>query len=265
MNVTNAKNIQTLMTGIAKGISGGKNFYCINKNAIKSMFLSPTYSWEVVYMRLVMIDALYSTNMNRRYYGLGDLADEIMHLASDENVLRDLVRDFRNHPTSIHVIGKTFDKQYGIHKDTGDAGCAVSLLSKYFYFLLLADPNEKEGFPIYDNLAKDMYPVVCDYLGVVKYRKISNICNYINAFDDLAKQIGVPSAGMQTFDLLDAYLWRMGKFMKGNFSLLLSKSDYETLIKAVNTSGKTIDYYKDYYPCPFSGLFNDLWNHWQQI
>ncbi len=265
MNVTNANNIQTLMTSIAKGIYGGKNFYCINKDAIKSMFLSPTYSWEVVYKRLIMIDALYSTNMNRRYYGLGELAEEIMHLAPNENYLRDLVRDFRNNPTSTHVIGKTFDKQYGIHKDTEDAGCAVSLLSKYLYFLLLADPKEKEGFPIYDNLAKDMYPVVCEYLGVTRHKGISNICNYIQAFNDLATQIGIPSVGMQTFDLLDAYLWRMGKFMKCNFSLLLLKSEYITLIDAVNKCEKTIDYYRDHKSCPISDnqLFIDIWNHWQ--
>lgn len=265
---------------IAKGKTCcGKSLYYINRDAIKRMFsdLVP-YSWEVVYMRLVMIDTLYSTNVNsQRYYGIKELTDEIWMLApNNESKLRCLVKEFRDcaigGSKKKSIIRKSFDKPYGIHANLNDGGKAVSLLSKYFYFLLLVDPKETLGFPIYDNLAKKMYSPLCKKVeiaekSIVSKNKLSDICTYIKALYDLANHIGVPSVGLQTFDLLDAYLWRMGKFSQCNFSLLLVKCEYQLiLIPDVKASGMTIDDYRDNMSCPIScnQLFCKLWNHWQK-
>ena len=38
---------------------------------------------------------------------------------------------------------------------------------------------------------------------------------------------------IQQFDILDAYLWRIGKLTHGNYSLLFTKKDYETFFENV--------------------------------
>ena len=46
----------------------------------------------------------------------------------------------------------------------------------------------------------------------------------------------------QQFDILDAYLWRMGKFDDGNLSLLLGRDDYVRFIRNIGLdfeSGKS--------------------------
>ncbi|MCR5570405.1 MAG: hypothetical protein K6G31_14220 [Paludibacteraceae bacterium] len=255
-----ATAIKTLMGDIDSAISpGGSNLYYKNREIIKSLFDPTTpYTEDVVYKRLIVIDALYSTNMDRRYYGIEDMACTIYGLSpTDDDGLRKLVREFRDDLFSRGVsavssdpIKAVFDKDYGIHKNLDSAGTAMSLLSKYFYFLLLTDPTEKTGFPIYDRLARDMYPNVCKYLykgnsyrTFVKHVKtIDQLCDYFLALNELRIAIGICSVrgGLQEFDLLDAYLWRMGKFSENNFSLMLDKADYSSLITTAVSSVKGI-------------------------
>ena len=283
-------NIRNLMGAIGAVItSGGTNLYDKNRDLIKSLF-DPAipYNVDVVYKRLVVIDALYSTNMNQRYYGIEDMANTIYALsfyagiASDNN-LRDKVQNFRNKlfPTS-HPIANVFGMSYGIHKNLAPAGSAMSLLSKYFYYLLLTDPSEIIGFPIYDSLASYMYPIVCKYVyasgtprKIVNVKTINHLCDYFLTLDQLRNSIGISSIGgsLQEFDLLDAYLWRMGKFSGNNFSLLLDKADYTTLIRtavpdaADMTSSAVIGAlgaYRKSNGCPSlraNPLFANLWEH----
>lgn len=291
VNSSNVINIQTLMRAIDAVItSGGTNLYDKNRALIKSLF-DPAipYNVDVVYKRLVVIDALYSTNMNQRYYGIEDMANTIFEhsfcagIASDNN-LRDKVQDFRNKlfPTS-HPIANVFGMSYGIHKNLAPAGSAMSLLSKYFYYLLLTGhPSDKLGFPIYDSLASDMYPIVCKYvyasgtpIKIVNVKTINHLCDYFLALDQLRNSIGISSIGgsLQEFDLLDAYLWRMGKFSGNNFSLLLDQADYTTLIRTAvpGAAGKTssavigaLGAYRKSNGCPSlraNPLFANLWDH----
>ncbi|MBQ8020640.1 MAG: hypothetical protein IJ263_09600 [Paludibacteraceae bacterium] len=290
VNSINVKNIRNLMGAIdAKITSGGTNLYDKNRDLIKSLF-NPAipYNVDVVYKRLVVIDSLYSTNMNQRYYGIEDMANTIFGhsfyagIASDNN-LRDKVQDFRNKlfPTS-HPIANVFGMSYGIHKNLAPAGSAMSLLSKYFYYLLLTGhPSDKLGFPIYDSLASDMYPIVCKYVyasgtprKIVNVKTIDHLCDYFLALDQLRISIGISYIGgrsLQEFDLLDAYLWRMGKFNGNNFSLLLDKTGYTTLIGTAGAAGKTssdvidaLGAYRKSNGCPSliaNPLFANLWDH----
>ena len=293
VNSSNVKKIQSLMGAIdAKITSGGTNLYDKNRDLIKSLF-NPAipYNVDVVYKRLVVIDSLYSTNMNQRYYGIEDMANTIYALSPSDNRLRDLVRNFRDtlflrgfSAVYLHPITATFNMSYGIHKNLAPAGSAMSLLSKYFYFLLLTDPSEKIGFPIYDSLASDMYPIVCEYVYVkasgtprkiVNVKTINHLCDYFLALDQLRNSIGISSIGgrsLQEFDLLDAYLWRMGKFSGNNFSLLLDQDDYKNLINAApGAAGKpssavigALGAYRKSNGCPSlraNPLFANLWNH----
>ena len=306
VNSINVNNIRNLMGDIdAKITSGGTNLYDKNRDFIKSLF-DPAipYNVDVVYKRLVVIDALYSTNMNQRYYGIEDMANTIDDLSYNAGIvpddnLRNRVRNFRDslfleNDIVVYLgndivvyrdpIAKAFAMSYGIHKNLNQAGSAMSLLSKYFYFLLLTDPSEKIGFPIYDSLASDMYPIVCEYVyekasgtprKIVNVKTIDHLCDYFLALDQLRNSIGISSIGgrsLQEFDLLDAYLWRMGKFSGNNFSLLLDQDDYKNLINAVpDAAGKKSEkviiklgeYRKSSSSCPLStnSLFANLWDH----
>ena len=282
-------SIRTLMGAIAAKItSGGTNLYDKNRDLIKSLF-DPAipYNVDVVYKRLVVIDALYSTNMNQRYYGIEDMANTIYALSTSDAGLRVLVCNFRNGgfpAVPSDPIAKAFAMSYGIHKNLAPAGSSMSLLSKYFYYLLLTDPSERIGFPIYDSLASYMYPIVCKYASVtprkiVKVKTINHLCDYFLALDQLRISIGISSIGgsLQEFDLLDAYLWRMGKFSGNNFSLLLDKTGYKKLINtavpdAADTDMKSDEVIKKLgefrtgkpiHSCPVAkgSLFEDLWNH----
>lgn len=291
VNSSNVKKIQSLMGAIdAKITSGGTNLYDKNRDLIKSLF-DPAipYNVDVVYKRLVVIDALYSTNMNQRYYGIEDMANTIYALSPSDAGLRVLVCNFRNGgfpAVSSDQIAKAFAMSYGIHKNLARAGSAMSLLSKYFYYLLLTDPSEKIGFPIYDSLASDMYPIVCEYVydsgtprKIVNVKKINHLCDYFLALDQLRNSIGISSIGgrsLQEFDLLDAYLWRMGKFSGNNFSLLLDKTDYKKLINtAPGAAGKTssdvidaLGAYRKSNGCPSliaNPLFANLWDHAKRL
>jgi hypothetical protein len=52
--------------------------------------------------------------------------------------------------------------------------------------------------------------------------------------------------GYQQFDILDAYLWRMGKFEDGNFSLLLEQKEYKKFITAIGLNVEKVDSRKKY-------------------
>lgn len=65
-----------------------------------------------------------------------------------------------------------------------------------------------------------------------------SIGEYISALNELREEIfGAGSTalfcGLQQFDILDAYLWWMGKLEGGNFSLLLTEGEYKMLINYV--------------------------------
>lgn len=222
------------------------NSYKKEKQEILRIFRTTggdNYNQESIELRLIVIDSLYSTNMGKRYFAFDDLSSEIYSLGTNEKEVMEKIKQFRNNPTSTPEIFFMFDKEYGIHKNGKSAGEAKSLLSKYCYFQLMIDPNDKIGFPIYDSLAKNMYQPVCNYIGLTNKRKISsssdiNIIAYLTMMKELVSKLIISGTyPLQDFDILDAYLWRMGKFSEGNFSLLLNKEDYLTLIKAYNLKG----------------------------
>ena len=84
-----------------------------------------------------------------------------------------------------------------------------------------------------------MYPKVCERLAINTDLDSTNVSieKYIAALNELRKIIfeqekdDLFEGKYQQYDILDAYLWRMGKLGKGNYSLLLNKSDYCRLIR----------------------------------
>jgi hypothetical protein len=190
---------------------------------------------EQVMLRLIVIDSLYSTNAAYSYFSMEEMAEKILSLGDDQ-AASDY---FYGIATRKHTGKILFEERYGIRKNLEQGSKQMSLLSKYAYYLLLQNKERYPlGFPIYDSLAIEQYPKLYDILfdnkgKAVKYIK-NNIDDYIAALDELRKEIFDNNSYkfiLQQFDLLDAYLWRMGKMDGGNFSLLLSRSEYIQLIE----------------------------------
>lgn len=116
----------------------------------------------------------------------------------------------------------------------------MSLLSKYAYYLLLQHSEKYPlGFPIYDSLALEQYPKLCKRLGLKPRTNIKDdIDDYIDALDEVRQLLfdNNQKYTLQQFDLLDAYLWRMGKLDSGNVSLLLSRKEYTQFIENIGLS-----------------------------
>lgn len=201
-------------------------------------------NYHDILLQLRVIDAMYSTNMSRRYYGIEELASTILEFNSYKELAKELhsyleaISKNDSNAAKDKRIEDLFNKSYGIHKNCSTAGVATSLASKYSYFaLMMCDDKYPNGFPIYDSLAKTMLPKVCEYLdmdclwkGNGQNLDIDTFLKQVTALKD-SLCISRNMFNRQLYDILDAYLWTMGKINGGNFSLIMSRKDYETFIK----------------------------------
>ena len=216
--------------------------YNDQKQLISALFNSVKYNTGSIMLRLVVIDSLYSTNAAYSYFSFEEMADKIYNLlGGTEEGARRYFYDI--------ACGTGYDKYnlfqepFGIQKNLSEGSKQMSLLSKYAYYTLYSDKETRKqyplGFPIYDSLALESYPTVCKMLGIEQRTGIvDNIEDYVKALNDVREHLfldnGLFNGKYQQFDILDAYLWRMGKFNGGNLSLLLGRKDY---VKFVNNLG----------------------------
>ena len=124
--------------------------YSLGKLAIQKVFeATNTYSIEDILARLTIIDSMYSTQMNRRYYGLEELAEVLTEINKKQNLTEAFLAFLKAKDLSrFQIRGKAtdlFTEKYGIGKNGEDKGLAVSLISKYAYF------ETRYQFPIYAN------------------------------------------------------------------------------------------------------------------
>lgn len=209
-----------------------------DKNAIENIFkLTNNSKAEDVLLRLTVIDSMYSTQMNRRYYALDELAETIVrsHATSDS-----FLKFLNNYDTTLFNGGEEkksvnlWGKKYGIGKDGKDKGVAVSLISKYAYF------ETGLKFPIYDSIACEMYPRIWKYCGwkdkapklwVLNTKQQvegeQTIIAFVKAINELIRRLG----GNISYDHLDRLLWFTGKIYRGNLSLVIPRKDYEWCVK----------------------------------
>lgn len=190
-----------------------------------------SYDISTIILRLTVIDSLYSTNAEYSYFSIEEIATNIYSLGENE---ADAVDYFKKIASGGSDDKNLFGKKYGMRKDCTQGSKQVSLMSKYAYYVLLRDGSSNLGFPIYDSLVIKTYPLVCKKLPVTgKDIKTDDITEYVASLDVLRKELFGNDdrfEGMQQFDILDAYLWRMGKLCSGNYSLLLIKEDYKRFI-----------------------------------
>lgn len=237
------KQILDILNVIAEDIKGNfkpedfKFTYNQQREMINRVFRNNTdIDCGTIMLRLIVIDSLYSTNAMYSYFAIEDMAKKLMGIDNDDAT----AEYFYSLVNGGDDYEGLFSQKYGIRKNLSEGNLQTSLMSKYAYYLLLQNKGKYPlGFPIYDSLAIKMYPKVCDKLDIQKDNsiKISSanipIEAYISALDELRKSLFDSTDlynDLQQFDILDAYLWRMGKIEEGNFSLLLEKDDYINFI-----------------------------------
>ena len=119
----NSVFIKKLMTELSDPNFMKESGYAINKKTIKDIFeltQGQIITKDNIHARLTVIDSMYSTQMNKRYYALERLAKELYNLQkSCELPLVERFRKFANDPTDKGILN-IFNKQYGIGKDGKD-------------------------------------------------------------------------------------------------------------------------------------------------
>lgn len=210
---------------------------------INSLFNNTDYSIGSIILRLTVIDSLYSTNAAYSYFSFEEMATRIYEIGSTENTKEGKHRAERDYFYHVALTGEDrlglFGEPYGFQKNLSEGTKQMSLLSKYAYYELMQERERYPiGFPIYDRLAREAYPTVRKMLGEKDFYSMPSletpsIKQYITCLTQLRKGLFDDNKlfeGYQQFDILDAYLWRMGKFGDGNLSLLLGREDYVKFI-----------------------------------
>ncbi len=215
---------------LAQSILTQKTRYKSNKEIISRVFKMEHE--DKIMFRLTVIDSYYSTQMNKRLYGLEDIAIALSAFKDDEE-LRNEANKFLDNPKE-GKIKALFDSTYGFDKQAKKSKKAISLVSKYLYFLM------DYQFPIYDNLGLVSYKLLANKFPTLKLNKTINEANYFQLMIKL-NQV----SGINCFNTLDNLLWLMGKINEGSFSILMNKEKYETLVSPLHipekTKSKTID------------------------
>lgn len=208
-------------------------------NLIFEMTSGANYNVPSIMLRLTVIDSLYSTNAQYSYFSIEEMAKNIHAIGGEEDAVQYFYTLVNRQDGKLGEDKKNlFSNTYGIRKNCEDGSKQISLMSKYAYYVLIKNPEEHPlGFPIYDSLAIEMYPLVCKTIGIKPKSKLfisDSIEKYIEALDEVRNTIFSGETdfnGFQQYDLLDAYLWRMGKVNNGNYSLLFTKTEYEQFIQ----------------------------------
>jgi hypothetical protein len=199
--------------------------YAFAKKAIRSLFSNstmPSYQ-EMISLRLTVIDSYYSTNMNKRYYGIEDISSSLQRIAEADAELESFFLSYIRSPKSFSRGVDLFNAIYGIDKSGDPAKRAQSLISKYAYFVT------NFRFPIYDSLAKKSYQRLSK-----TYPKTVTPCKGIDDVNQFFQCISELNLIFKDFDLMDNLLWLIGKVKEGNLSLIIIRADYEALMSICN-------------------------------
>lgn len=271
INIEKLKDVFSLLN--MKDVYRTDSGFSSDKDTIKKVFsLTDNADKSDILARLTLIDSMYSTQMNRRYYALEELAEELEKLANGNlKNLNALFLNFAANPDKTTTLADLFSKHYGIGKDGNKKGIAISLISKYAYFAT------DFKFPIYDTIACEMYPLVWNFCGFekkdmpkIKYEENKNsnksssdergcvidergckiMVAYVEAINLLIDKLNkLFDYNYVTYDLLDRFLWFVGKIRRGNLSLILTRDEYQqtldiypsTTITTINKKGKKLN------------------------
>lgn len=200
---------------LAQSVLNQETRYQANKKIIQDVYkVSNDNFKDTIQFRLTVIDNYYSTQMSKRLYGIEEIANTLV-LKSDTE-LKAEINLFLEDPSKSNFLSDVFNKKFGINKQGGEFGKAISLISKYFYFL------NKYNFPIYDSIAKVSYPLLTN-------GKTLNEDNYFKSINELNK-----ASGINNYEKLDNLIWLLGKIKSGSFSILMDMNKYKSITKNIN-------------------------------
>ncbi|MHB8581481.1 MAG: hypothetical protein ACYDA4_16680 [Ignavibacteriaceae bacterium] len=218
----------------AANILGNNTKYQIDKNIINAIFSETTNIEDKVIARLSIIDSFYSTQMNKRLWGIEDIHNSINNLSENDNEIKNYAIVFAANPTIESPIFRLIASEYGHKKNGQTFGKASSLITKYLYFIT------NNQFPIYDNLVRTSYRYLQIRFPVFKLQDLVEDCD-INFFHSINTLNNVSL--INDYNLLDYLLWLFGKIKDGSFSLMFSKDIYLQLINlpGANILTKKVD------------------------
>ncbi len=224
LQINAANTIHTLKSycHLANTILYDRTEYIKTKEIISQIFkLEQKNRYETIFLRLSVIDGFYSTQMNKRLFGLYDIAMAINDKFKTDEALIYNAKLFLEDPDKKSNLRRLFEKEYGIKKNGNEFGQAVSLISKYLYFLT------GYQFPIYDSLAKKSYRVLMKNYPELNLNKINGKFDFsffknINTLNGLLE--------INDYNKLDNFLWFLGKISYGSLSSIIARDTYVSLI-----------------------------------
>lgn len=204
-----------------------------NFKLIKSLFDNSKISKDkkLISIRLIVLDNLYSTNLNKRYNGIEQIAAAINRFGTDLKLKKIAICFYKN-PTdkNLKSFRKLLFNDYGYKKNGADFGHAISLISKYLYFLT------KAKFPIYDSFALKYCKIF--YPKIHKGNRISKTT--IDYSDFLSRQSRlflrltncyrqILTDKKMTIKKLDHLFWYVGKLKKKSTSIIINQEEIKKL------------------------------------
>lgn len=221
---------------------------------------------ELIFIRLTIIDSLFSTQTNKGYYikqnmvdaiwdacddGSGVHSDETLAIKASNYIL--WIRSSANpvsvqqKPQQVQEIEDLIYQHFAWVKTAkNNKQCELSLMTKYLHYLVeLVQPDDTQGFPIYDSKIRAILYKVHAYIGSnlargQKQRSASTAIpywKYVVALGEIADDLQINGyafgnvMGMTIFHILDCFLWPLGKI----YACIQQKSpDYTDLWMSVS-------------------------------
>ena len=246
--------------------------YSSQRLVLRDLFIKTSgseYSKQNIMLRLSALDTLYSTNASKSYFAIEDMVEKIWNIPGNDkeeenanHFFMDVANGLAEASNGVNV-DEWFNERFGIQKNCRSGHRMMSLLSKYAYYCCLLIKGNKDGFPIYDSLALASFPFVFKVLWPsTKSEKLKSIVKaitsdsnsektipmslYVQAMNTLCDGLGLNKPKipikMQKYDIMDAYLWRMGKFSNGNLSLIVNKRSYIEIMNQLSLNVQENDY-----------------------
>lgn len=217
-------------SGLANKILIEDTKYQLDKDIISSIFNKLCNSiLETIVFRLTIIDSYYSTQLNKRYFGIEEIAEAVINITDDDDLLAEKFSYYLQNPEPDNDISNLFESGYGYRKNGKRFGVAQSLISKYAYFLT------RYKFPIYDKLVKVSYSEIQNLYPELELHDLPKVFSreYFINITNLNKV-----SDINDYDKLDNLLWLFGKLKEGSFSLILNKNYYLKLVRQINFKNK---------------------------
>jgi len=118
-------------------------------------------------------------------------------------------------------------------------------LSKYFYFVALIQQVDDYGFPIYDRIVRNLIRPMEKYMGLTPLSTgLDNIEKFIVAIKRIVDTLenadpnlwDPQNSGKLKFELLDYFLWHIGKAGEQSYRLLFTQSEYANYYNSNQTN-----------------------------